>query len=615
MDEHEHGKVEKNAALAIEDIAGKVDQHRMGLVLNKDGTATIRVWAPHARRVVLDLARLPNQPIELGRDLAKEHVFTAALESGFVSGGDRYRLVLHTFAEPPDQLLRRDVYARQTDFDSEWCFAHDPYTFEWKNASWQRPAFDTYTIYELHVGSFTPEGTFLSAADKLDHIAQLGFTAVQLMPILEHSDLWGYNPRQFLALHGAYGTPDEFKELVDRAHGIGLAVIVDVVLHHGAVDGNALWNYDGWAEHNNGGIFHENAPDTEWGRSLAHWKAEVMDMLFASCSMYLAEYRVDGLRFDSANDLPLEACQKLTYKCREKFPGVFLTAEVTPENPHAVHHLGFDALWIHSGYFDIIHQHRALGRGHHGGGDWADGWDFGKLRTVFTLHYGFETPTQCIKYLTGSHDQIGCKNGGAVYEDYQMIGGQHRYATDQFGSGRQDPHARSAVKAWFTVNVCAGGIPMMFMGTEWAQPGWWNVDEHRRLDWNYAQDEIGKAMQRFIGDSVALRKRFKALRLGAVNVLHEDRQNGVIAVDRVMDGEERIIIVLNAGRDWFQSEEYGVYIGGDDYEVEEFFTTQKPEYLGWSGQHSNENRKIPVVNGRIFINIPAQATMLFKPCF
>jgi hypothetical protein len=59
---------------------------------------------------------------------------------------------------------------------------------------------------------------------------------------------------------------------------------------------------------------------------------------------------------------------------------------------------------------------------------------------------------------------VGCKNGGAIYEDYKMIGGQHRYAADQFGGGRQDPHARSAVRAWFTVNCCAAGVPMMFMG-------------------------------------------------------------------------------------------------------------------------------------------------------
>lgn len=277
----------------------------MGLTLRRDGAATVRVWAPHARGVSVELDTVPEaSKVELHRDPGNSHVFVGDLEPGRVHAGDRYRICMTTFADPPEELLRRDVYARQTDFDSEWCFVHDPRGYRWKTSSWERPSFDSYVIYELHVGSFTPAGTFLSAMEKLGHIEDLGFTAVQLMPILEHGDLWGYNPRQFLSLHGAYGTPDEFKAFVDAAHSHGLAVIVDVVLHHGAVDGNALWNYDGWAENNNGGIYHENAPDTEWGRALAHWKTEVMDMLKASCAMYLGEYRVDGLRFDSANDLP-----------------------------------------------------------------------------------------------------------------------------------------------------------------------------------------------------------------------------------------------------------------------------------------------------------------------
>jgi 1,4-alpha-glucan branching enzyme len=382
----------------------------MGLALLPSGAASVRVWAPHTAAMCIEMERGARFPLARSSD---EQHFTAILPAGAVVHGDRYRFVLETDSRGteggPVPLLRRDPYARRTDFDSEWCYVQDHSHYKWATAdSWALPPFESYSIYELHVGSFTPEGTFAAATAKLAHVAACGFTAVQLMPILEHSDLWGYNPRQFLSLHGSYGTPDEFKAFVDAAHSLGISVIVDVVLHHGAVDGNALWDYDGWSDNNNGGIYHENAPDTEWGRSLAHWKVEVMDMLKASCAMYIQEYKCDGLRFDSANDLPHDACQALTWACHERFPGVFLTAEVTPENPMAVHHLGFDSLWVHSGYFDIIHQHRALGRGHHGGGEFTAGWDFGKLRTVFALHYGFTNPTQCIKYLTYVVHQCLC---------------------------------------------------------------------------------------------------------------------------------------------------------------------------------------------------------------
>lgn len=115
------------------------------------------------------------------------------------------------------------------------------------------------------MGSFTPESTFRSSIDKLDGIAEAGFTAVQTLPLLEHPDEWGYNPRQFFAVHGPYGRPDDFKAFVDAAHERGLAVIINVVLHHPSVDRNELWEYDGWSEHGNGGIYHQGAADTEGG--------------------------------------------------------------------------------------------------------------------------------------------------------------------------------------------------------------------------------------------------------------------------------------------------------------------------------------------------------------
>ena len=160
------------------------------------------------------------------------------------------------------------------------------------------------------------------------------------------------------------------------------------------------------------------------GRNFAFWKREVTDMLRDACASWLGDFRMDGLRFDSANDLPPQTVQAMTWAMREHFPGRILTAEarpvcwrcraiaafvvccklpavsldagggkagflmaarwgalpmhlfahrggaaqVTPENPMSVHELGFDSVWVHSGYFDIIQQHRALGRGHHGGG-------------------------------------------------------------------------------------------------------------------------------------------------------------------------------------------------------------------------------------------------------
>jgi len=355
-----------------------------------------------------------------------------------------------------DQVDRCDPYARRLEDDEhKWCRLvdnRDSSFNSWRPREYALPSFEDYLIYELHVGSFTPQGTLVAAREKLEHIADLGFTCVELMPLAEFSSLtenWGYNPRLLMALQRAYGTPAEMKAFVSRAHELGMAVVVDVVLHHGAVGGNELWDYDGWELNANGGIYHENAPDTPWGRAFGFWKAEVRQMLLDSCLMWLREYRADGLRFDSANDLPSEVAQYLTWNIREAFPGRLLSAEVTPENPQALQELGFDSLWVHSGYFDAIQQHRALGRGSHGGSEYAAGWDLPRLRTVMQLHYGFWKPTHAIKYMLGSHDQVGCQHGGRHYADYKMIGGQHRYAADQFGGGRHDGMAVAAARLWY----------------------------------------------------------------------------------------------------------------------------------------------------------------------
>lgn len=192
-------------------------------------------------------------------------------------------------------LKRRDPYARVTDYGSAWCVAPtDASAFEWRTPEWAPPPFDEYIIYELHVGSWTHEGTLAAAAARLGHVRALGFTAIELMPLCKHSDAWGYNPRQLLALSGAYGGPDDMRRFVDAAHGAGLAVIVDVVLNHGAPDGNTLWDFDRVAGDGGGGTYHEGAADTPWGRSFAFWKREVVRYMGDACAMWLGEYRVDG---------------------------------------------------------------------------------------------------------------------------------------------------------------------------------------------------------------------------------------------------------------------------------------------------------------------------------
>eukprot|EP00191_Tetraselmis_sp_GSL018_P007336 CAMPEP_0177609820 /NCGR_PEP_ID=MMETSP0419_2-20121207/19359_1 /TAXON_ID=582737 /ORGANISM="Tetraselmis sp., Strain GSL018" /LENGTH=641 /DNA_ID=CAMNT_0019104903 /DNA_START=286 /DNA_END=2211 /DNA_ORIENTATION=- len=627
---------------AISDSGTEKDQAQ-GVTIRSDGTVKIVVWAPFASSVELEISSEKSRtwtapgegpetnepdvtandskllsdyvpegdPLPLHRRLDDSGNWELDLSAGLLKKGTPYRLRLNKDHAP---IYRRDPYARATDYDSKWCYADDGGRgFEW--ADWQPRPFDENIIYEMHVGSFTPEGTLQAAAEKLDHIAGAGFTSIELMPLAEFSyatERWGYNPRQLLALHGPYGKPDDLRHFVNEAHKHGLGVIVDVVLHHGAVAGNELWDFDGWGGNyfGEGGIYHEGAHDGPWGRSLAHWKREVRDMIKDACSMWLGEYRCDGLRFDSANDLPWDYIPEWTGHLHSAYNGCLLIAEITPENPEGIHRLGFDSLWTHSGYFDIIQQHRALGRGHHGGGDWAEGWNFPRLRTAMGLHYGFTWPTQCVKYMTGSHDQVGCQNGGGHYEDLAMIGGQKRYFTDQCGGGRHDATAAAAQRLWYAANVGAAGLPMMMMGTEWMQTGWWNPDEERRLNWELADDDAGKRSVASVRDVNALRERFPALRTGWCKILHEDRMNGVLAFERAAEGVPRVVVVVNAGLQYWQGKEYGVWVHGGVFQ--QVYCSQDPAYSGSDHWVSNDGEEtIQTHDEKLWLNIPPSCTMLF----
>lgn len=611
-----------------------------GLSLFTDGSSCFRVWAPHATSATLQVvpadqfvaapppalrsndeeaavdatpAEYTTPPDEVQQAGLKEYRLDregadwgADLPAGATPQGAAYRLILGS----PDGntlMYRRDPWARSAEAASSWCFVHSPAAYTWQHTEWQPLSFDKHVIYEMHIGSFTPEGTLRAAITKLPHIASLGFTLLELMPCQEHSDPWGYNPRQLLALHRGLGTPEDMAAFVDAAHGLGLGVMMDVVLHHGAPNGNMLWDFDGWEEGHNGGIYHEGAPDCMWGRQWAFWKGEVRAMIAGACEGWLRDYRMDGLRFDSIKDVPMDMVQEITWGLKQRYPGRFLSAEITPEDPRLMAEYGFDAIWVHSGYFDIIQQHRALGRGHHGGGDWAGGWDLPKLREAMGVHYGFERPDQCIKYMTGSHDQVGCQRNGGWYQDYSLVGGHHRYAVDQFCGGRTDRNAIASARLWYAANVGAAGAPLMFMGTEMAQNGWWHTDEWHRINWDNAEDEIGRGMMAAVADVNALRVSHPVMRYGWSNCIHEDRANGIMGYERVAEGEARVIVVVNAARGYWQDGNYGLWVGGGG-SFQQIYCSQDVQYGGDPKWVSNDI--VAEYDGKIYLNLPPSCTLM-----
>jgi maltooligosyltrehalose trehalohydrolase len=171
----------------------------------------------------------------------------------------------------------------------------DHSAFGWTDQRWQTPPLSTAVIYELHIGTFTPIGTFESAIEKLEHLTRLGVTHVELMPIAEFPGKrgWGYDGVDLFAPHRAYGGPLGLKRLVDACHAYGLAVLLDVVYNHLGPDGNYLAQFGPYFNPNYG---------TPWGPALnmdGPGSIEVRRFLCDNARMWLRDYHFDGLRLDA----------------------------------------------------------------------------------------------------------------------------------------------------------------------------------------------------------------------------------------------------------------------------------------------------------------------------
>ena len=196
-----------------------------GAELQPGGTTRFRLWAPAAPRVDLLLAGAATRA-ELPLQALAEGWHECAANA---PAGSRYSFRIDGGASVPDPASRanpEDVHAPS--------MVVDPLAFEWQDADWKGRPWEEAVIYELHIGAFTPQGTFDAAIGRLDELAALGVTALELMPVAEFPGRrnWGYDGVLPFAPEAAYGPPEDFKRLVQAAHARGLMVLLDVVYNH-----------------------------------------------------------------------------------------------------------------------------------------------------------------------------------------------------------------------------------------------------------------------------------------------------------------------------------------------------------------------------------------------
>ena len=311
------------------------------------GGASFRVWAPRSRQVAVEFFDDGQREPRRTEPLAAEG---GGYFSGHVAGvaaGARYQLKLDR-GSYPDPASRF-----QPDGPHGASELVEPAAFRWTDHAWRGRAVSELVIYELHVGTFTREGTWQAAAARLPALAELGVTMIEVMPIAEFPGRfgWGYDGVDLFAPTRLYGRPEDARAFVNRAHELGLAVILDVVYNHFGPDGNYLREFSG--------DYFSARYKNEWGDPLnfdGENSAPVREFFVSNARYWIQEYHLDGLRFDATQQI-FDASRphvlaEIAAAARTAAPGrtLFLVAENETQQADIVRPRergghGFDAIW------------------------------------------------------------------------------------------------------------------------------------------------------------------------------------------------------------------------------------------------------------------------------
>lgn len=385
-----------------------------------------RVWAPAAQRVTLRLLRGNScQDVAMRRDADGEHFSTSAS----ALPGDRYFYLVGDHKPVPDpvsRLLPEGVHGPTQIVD--------PQQFAWSDDTWTGLPLKDYIVYELHIGTFTPQGTLDAAIDRLPYLHKLGITVIELMPVAAFPGTrnWGYDGVSPYAVQASYGGPDALRRFVDAAHALGFAVILDVVYNHLGNEGNYLRMF---------GPYFTDQHQTPWGEAINYDQPGCTGVrrYFVQNALYwIREYHLDGLRLDAVqtikDDSPLnilaEIKEQVADLAAELRRELVVIAETDENDENIVRPLerggyGIDALWsddfhhaLHafftgerSGYYQDFGSPeqivRALNEGFVFQGEPFNFWE-GRPRGTSSRHMPAPAHVICSQ----NHDQVGNRAQG-----------------------------------------------------------------------------------------------------------------------------------------------------------------------------------------------------------
>lgn len=586
------------------------------------------VWAPNARRVsvVGDFNDWDGR-----RHIMRKRVEVGAWEV-FIPGvdfGAHYKFEL--VGANGELFKKTDPFAFFAQHGTSTAgITYDLDQYEWQDAEWmgKRKSVDLYhkaaSVYEVHLGSWArvpEEGdrflSYLEFADRLlDHVVDLGFTHIELMPVAEfpYDGSWGYQVCGFFAPTSRFGTPDEFRHFVDRCHQRGIGVIVDWVPGHFPKDAHGLAKFDGTALYEHADP--RQGEHMDWGTLIFNYgRTEVRNFLLSNALFWLEQYHIDGLRVDAvASMLYLDYSRKegewipnehggrenleaisflrewnaIVY---EEHPGVMTIAEESTaftgvSRPTDQGGLGFgfkwNMGWMHDflGYMQREPAHR---RFHHGEATFS---------MIYAYHESF--------FLVLSHDEV--------------VHGKKSLLSKMPGDRWQQLANLRLFYGWMFAHP---GKKLLFQGAEFAAPDEWNYN--KSLDWHLLECDEHAGVQRLVADLNKIYCQDPALHeldhetRGFEWIEHSDSDNSVFSfVRRGLSGEE-ILVVINATPTPRNAHRLGIKRPGH---YDEVMNTDAACYggsnFGSVGGVDSESVPWQGRSDSIKIKLPPLATVFFK---
>jgi maltooligosyltrehalose trehalohydrolase len=447
----------------------------------QDDTTQFAVWAPEKETMQLHIVHPVERKLQMQKD--KDGYFSITVEN--VQPGSRYFFMpdgKKDYPDPTSNYQPEDVFGPSEVID------HSAY--EWHDENWRGLPFNGLILYELHVGTFTAEGTFEAIIPYLDDLAATGINAIELMPVNQFSGNrnWGYDATYPYAVHNTYGGPEGLKKLVDACHQKGIAVFLDVVYNHLGPEGNYLSQY---------GPYFTDKYCTPWGDALnfdGEWSDGVREYISNNPVYWFTNYHIDGLRLDAVHEIYDKGAVSIWQLMQQKAIAaeqqtgrrLYFVAECDLNSPRVIKNtedggLGFDAQWL-----DDFHHILYVMLDPNGRERYVDFYKMEQLAKAYKE--GFVHSGEWVQFRKRKH---GTSSAGVPGNRFVAFNLNHDQVGNRIGGERLSMLINfEKQKLAAAALMLSPYIPMLFMGEEYGEdtPFFFFISHHDKSNIKAVQE-------------------------------------------------------------------------------------------------------------------------------